>query len=62
MNGGYSNLIVKYTLSHDFSEKFISFAKNICSKNPTNNTLIERYNALIVYNINNKFQKEDLII
>lgn len=56
----YSHLIAKYVAHYNLSEHFISLAKTICSEDPTNETLIDRYHSLIIYNIDNSFPIEDL--
>lgn len=56
----YSHLIAKYVARYNLSEHFILLAKKICSQNSKNETLIDRYHSLIIYNIDNNFQIEDL--
>ncbi len=53
---GYAHRMAKYAKSIGEAEKFINVAAKICQNNPNNNSLIERYDALIHYNIDNKIK------
>ena len=56
----YSHLIAKYVAHYNLTEHFISLAKTICSEIPSNETLVDRWHSLIIYNIDNTFQMQDL--
>lgn len=56
----YSHLIAKYARKNNLGDIFISVAKNICSKNFSNKSLIDRYYLLIKHNIDNNIKIEDL--
>lgn len=58
---GYAHRMVKYAKSVGEAEKFINVAVKICQNNPNNNSLIERYDALIHYNIDDKINIKDLL-
>ena len=52
---GYSHRMAKYAKSIDESQKFIKVAVKECQKNPENSSLFDRFNSLILYNIDGNF-------
>lgn len=51
----FSHFIAKFVNSNNLSKKFKEMAKEICGQNKNNKSLVERYYALIYYNIDENF-------
>jgi len=58
---GYAHKMAKYAKRNSKTQEFINLAVQKCQSNLNNNSLIERFDALIHYNIDNKFNLRDAI-
>ncbi len=58
----FCHTIAKFAVENDLSNRFIDVCKTYVKEHPSNFSLLERLHALIFYNIDQTFKKEDLLV
>lgn len=57
----YCHEVGRFVKQNEIANDFIEYAKSICKKNKTNKSLVDRFHAIIIYNIDNSCQLKDIV-
>lgn len=57
----YCHEVGRFVKQNEIADDFIKYAKIMCRKNRTNKSLVDRFHAIIIYNIDKFYQIKDLL-
>lgn len=57
----YCHEVGRFVKQNEIVDDFIKYAKSMCKKNRTNKSLVDRFHAIIIYNIDNAYQVKELL-